>query len=76
VVKKDTSVADRKRAIEHARATKAARRDLLSASLQLVDAQAKRDAAAKALAAAEKAIAAAQHRADEAKAKLDKLNAQ
>jgi hypothetical protein len=46
---------------------------MLAASLQLVDAQAERDAALKALAAADEAIAAAQQRADEAKATLDKL---
>jgi hypothetical protein len=77
-VKKDEKekLAERKRAIEHARATKTARRELLSASMQLVDAQAKRDAAMKAMAAADKAMAAAQQRADEAKAVLDKLTAQ
>jgi hypothetical protein len=60
-------------AIQKARAMKAARRELLAASLQMADAQVKRDAALKALAAADKAMAAAQQRADEAKATLDSL---
>jgi hypothetical protein len=60
-------------AIQRARALKAARRELLAASLQMADAQVKRDAAQKALAAADKAMAAAQQRADEAKATLDAL---
>jgi hypothetical protein len=60
-------------AIQKARAMKAARRELLAASLQMADAQVKRDAAVKALAAADKAMAAAQQRADEAKATLDSL---
>jgi hypothetical protein len=60
-------------ALQNARAMKTARREMLAASLQLVDAQAKRDAALKALAAADEAIAAAQQRTDEAKATLDKL---
>jgi hypothetical protein len=60
-------------AIQNARAMKAARRELLAASLQMADAQVKRDNALKALAAADKAMAAAQQRADEAKATLDSL---
>ncbi len=60
-------------AIQNARALKAARRELLAASLQMADAQIKRDAALKALAAADKAMAAAQQRADDAKAALDSL---
>jgi hypothetical protein len=65
--------AERKSAAERARAMKVARRELLAASLQMIDAQAAREAAQKALATAERAIAAAQQRADEAKATLDKL---
>ena len=60
-------------AIQRARAMKAARREMLAASLQMADAQVKRDNALKALAAADKAMAAAQQRADEAKAVLDEL---
>jgi hypothetical protein len=62
-----------KDALHDARAMKVARREMLAASLQLADAQAKREAAVKALAAADEAIAAARQRADEAKATLDKL---
>jgi hypothetical protein len=60
-------------AIQNARALKAARRELLAASLQMADAQVKRDNALKALAAADKAMAAAQQRADDAKAILEDL---
>lgn len=60
-------------AIQKARALKSARRELLAASLQMADAQVKRDNAMKALAAADKAMAAAQQRADEAKAVLEDL---
>jgi hypothetical protein len=54
------------------REVKKARRELMAASLELVQAQVKRDAAAKALKLAEAAIAAAQRRADEATAILDR----
>lgn len=67
-------VAERKAAMERARAMKAARRELLAASLQLVNAQAVRERAARALAAAEAAMAEAEQRAEQAKAEMEKFS--
>jgi hypothetical protein len=69
-------VAERKAAMERARAMKAARRELLAASLQLVNAQAAREKAAKALAAAEEAMAEAEQRAELAKAEMEKFSSE
>ena len=67
-------LAERKAAMERARAMKAARRELLAASLQLVNAQAVRERAARALAAAEAAMAEAEQRAEQAKAEMEKFS--